>query len=196
MLPEARIAIFVGRQSLANTRLTTSGIPLVRSFVGTGYIGQEMREVQSPLRKTQGDKYVPHWKGKLPEISKIKRLRSLGENKNIWAGYSSLFLGDSLRQNACTSPLRLGLEKKLSFVCFILTFHRYARAALSIDPANRMLLAVRVQKGGGAYWRWLSSPTQNEVEWINHSKIVWRVSVSLNQSTAPPKNTSHLWARA
>lgn len=60
MLPEARIAIFVGRQSLANTRLTTSGIPLVRSFVGTGYIGQEMREVQSPLRKTQGDKYVPH----------------------------------------------------------------------------------------------------------------------------------------
>ena len=108
---------------------------------------------------------------------------------------NTLFLGDSLCQNACKFTLRLGLEKKLSFVGFFWTSRGYAIAALSTDPANRMLLAVRVQKGGEDYWRWLSSPTQNAVEWMNHF-VDYMEGLSIAQPTAPPKNAYHFRARA
>lgn len=89
-------------------------------------------------------------------------------------------------------PFKIRPGEKFLFFPLLFDFPQelpYTRAALSTDPANRMLLAVRAQKGGEDYWRWLSSPTQNAVEWINHFVDSME---GVAQSTAPPKNTYHL----
>lgn len=44
----------------------------------------------------------------------------------------------------------------------------YARKALPTDPASRLMVVVRIQKGGEDHWCWLSVYTDVAVEYMNH----------------------------